>query len=289
MLRSAFDHPKFRSLIRELQTSRHVAVGILECLWHFTARFCPQGDIGRFTDSQIADWLEHPEPAKLVSALVRSGWLDTCAERRLIVHDWHQHADDSVKKKLKRCSLEFYKPVATCPDMERHVPAKGPDMSGHVSTARGQGPEARGQRPENIANAGEAPVAETPKPARTIPKPIVTVAKAFGLVGYCGKLLKAGYEPQRLLAWLLLMARRKPDEPAKWLTACIRGGKQPAEAYMSEALALLSARDAEIAAEHGEPAPSFAAVLPVAEVRGESFAARRNRALNALRDAEGGK
>lgn len=176
------------------------------------------------------------------------------------------------------------------PNVTGHVtPNVTPHVTDRVLEAQSlRGLEAEKPKDLEIANAGEAPAAEAPKPARTIPKPIVTVAKAFGLTGLCGKLLKDGYEPQRLLAWLLLAARRKPAEPAAWLTACIRGGKQPAEAYMAEALALLSARDAEVAAEHGDQAPSLAAVLPVAEVQGESFAARRNRVLNELKDAEGG-
>ena len=84
------------------------AVGILELLWHFTAKFAPAGDIGKFPDSTIAkaiDWNRATD--RLVDALVESRWLDRCTCHRLVIHDWWDHADDSVHMKLARARERF--------------------------------------------------------------------------------------------------------------------------------------------------------------------------------------
>ena len=117
VLRSAFDHPKFRGLAQSLGVPRYRVVGILECLWHFTARFAPQGDIGRFTNQQIGEWLEFEDHDNLVESLCKNGWIDRCQEKRLVVHDWGQHADEAVKKKLKRNGLKACVAVSTCLDI----------------------------------------------------------------------------------------------------------------------------------------------------------------------------
>jgi hypothetical protein len=46
-------HPKVAHLCELLRVKLPAAVGYLELLWHFTAEFAPQGDIGRFTDKRI--------------------------------------------------------------------------------------------------------------------------------------------------------------------------------------------------------------------------------------------
>jgi len=44
---------------------------------------------------------------KLILALIQAGWIDQDPVSRLIVHDWHDHADDSVRKRLTRHGLPF--------------------------------------------------------------------------------------------------------------------------------------------------------------------------------------
>jgi hypothetical protein len=84
------------------------AVGYLELLWHFTAEFAPQGDIGRFTDKRIEAGVSWSgSSGSLVSALIEAGWVDRNQQHRLVVHDWHDHADDAVRKKLNRAELPF--------------------------------------------------------------------------------------------------------------------------------------------------------------------------------------
>lgn len=108
MLRGTLDHPKFMELQDRLDVSRHVAVGLLECLWHMTARYTPDGGVGKWSDRKIARWLEwEGDPGELIAALVESGWLQPDPDCRLYVHDWHVHADDAVHRSLARSVTHF--------------------------------------------------------------------------------------------------------------------------------------------------------------------------------------
>lgn len=76
------------------------AVGVLESLWHITAEFAYEGNIGRFPDDEIAELMGWKgEPRQLIAALTIAGWLDECKVHRLVVHDWGLHADRAVKKR----------------------------------------------------------------------------------------------------------------------------------------------------------------------------------------------
>ena len=153
MKRQAFDHTKMNLLMEKLNVPRYVAVGIMESIWYLTAREAPRGDIGKLSNERIAigiDWRgatnksRRDEADRLVNALVESGWLDrdgpewstnevlTKGERgtnevlkryqyRLVIHDWPEHADDAVKKYLKRNNLTWAvsRHVATNPDLSR--------------------------------------------------------------------------------------------------------------------------------------------------------------------------
>lgn len=113
MKRGTPEHPKTTRLARTLRVGRAQAVGTLEVLWHWCARYAQQGDVGKFANCEIAAgayWAGDPD--KLIDALVECGWLEVHATHRLIVHDWHEHADDAVKKWLSRHGLKFL----SCPD-----------------------------------------------------------------------------------------------------------------------------------------------------------------------------
>lgn len=122
MKRSALHHTKTDALMAELRLPRYAVVGILESLWHLTAREAPRGDIGRLENPRIAralDW--RGDPDRLVSALVKTCWLDLSSCWRLVVHDWFDHCDEAVKKHLKRHNLtpiclDKSRKVSTCPD-----------------------------------------------------------------------------------------------------------------------------------------------------------------------------
>jgi hypothetical protein len=107
--RGTTEHPKFRRLCRRLGLRQFEAAGILEMLWHFAAKVARSGNIGRWTDEDIAEaigWESRPA-SDLVHALVEEGWLDAHSEHRLLVHDWSEHADDAVHLALARAG-EFF-------------------------------------------------------------------------------------------------------------------------------------------------------------------------------------
>lgn len=101
MKRGTPEHPKVHSLAAALNVPRYAAVGILESLWHFAQEYAPAGDVGRFPDDAIARWVCWDRAsAVLVEALHKTGWVDFCACHRIRVHDWPQHADQTVKRVL---------------------------------------------------------------------------------------------------------------------------------------------------------------------------------------------
>lgn len=108
MLRAAPDHPKFAELKAILGQPKGPVAGWLEMLWHFTGRFTPQGNIGKYSDQAIETWVEWDgAPGSLIQALIQAGWIDRDPVHRLLVHDWSQHADKATKNALMRAKLEF--------------------------------------------------------------------------------------------------------------------------------------------------------------------------------------
>lgn len=94
---------KFKRLQRCLKLPLWQAVGLLEALWQLTAKDTPRGDIGRYSDEDIAAWLEYDgNAAELIEAFISSGWIDRSDEHRLVVHDWHMHAPNYVKGNVSR-------------------------------------------------------------------------------------------------------------------------------------------------------------------------------------------
>lgn len=129
MKRGTPEHPKIKQLARLLDVSRATAVGTLEMLTHFAARYAIQGDVGRWPDAELAeavDW--RGDPARLIAALLEVRLLDVCcAQHRLLIHDWADHADDSVRKTLKKRGLPFL-----TPDHSRIVPDAFANDSGTI-------------------------------------------------------------------------------------------------------------------------------------------------------------
>ncbi len=99
---------KFKQLQRKLKLALWEARGLLDTLWYFTAQNCPAGDIGRFSDEEIAigiDWKGDAE--KLINALTETRWIDRNDSCRLSIHDWPEHCEESVHKHLARRGLYF--------------------------------------------------------------------------------------------------------------------------------------------------------------------------------------
>lgn len=90
-----------------------------------TAEYTPQGNIGKYSDEWIEaslDWTGRK--GFLVQCLIDAGWLDYegltigdplptdsewAGNRKVFVHDWHDHADSAVTKRLQRLGLQFLK------------------------------------------------------------------------------------------------------------------------------------------------------------------------------------
>jgi len=108
MKRGTPDHPKVALLAEKIDQPIYAAVGILEMLWHFTAEFAPRGNIGKFPDKSICAGIKWGKSRiNVIQVLVDCGFLEPHPEHRLIVHDWQDHADQAVKRKLERSGDEF--------------------------------------------------------------------------------------------------------------------------------------------------------------------------------------
>lgn len=108
MKREALTHTKMKRLCRSLDIQLYAAVGIMESIWNLAAKESPQGDIGKLSNQDISDAIAwNGSEEKLVEALINAKWFDKDPTYRLIVHDWHEHCDDSVHMRLARLGLLF--------------------------------------------------------------------------------------------------------------------------------------------------------------------------------------
>lgn len=126
MKRGTIDHPKTLMLADLLNIHLLTAAGLLEALWHWTASRTPRGDVGRYPNVIIARGCHWDGDADaMVSAMVECGWLDECEAHRLVVHDWSEHADEAVKKKLARAGDAFadgVEPPSSAREADRNPP-----------------------------------------------------------------------------------------------------------------------------------------------------------------------
>ena len=127
---------KFKRLQRRLSVSVAQLVGHLELLWISTAKNTPEGDIGRFSNEDIAIaccW--ESDPDFFVNALVECGWLDASEEWRLLVHDWAQHAPTYVHGGLKRHGRSFRSGTSHVPkEAPKEAPLEAPIVGSYLDT-----------------------------------------------------------------------------------------------------------------------------------------------------------
>lgn len=108
MKRPAFNCSKMGDLKHFLNLPQYQAVGLLDMLWHLTATEAQPGDIGRIPDKRICRYLGYEgNPEELMECLFKSGWIDKSDTYRWVIHDWHDHAEDSVKIYMKRNQLAW--------------------------------------------------------------------------------------------------------------------------------------------------------------------------------------
>jgi len=104
--RGTLDHPKTKRLGRQLDMPAWAALGLLEAVWHWVGRYRPTGFLTGDDLADIADTIRYESGGALASDLVSTGWLDE-VEGGWYIHDWHDHADDTVKKTLAKRGEKF--------------------------------------------------------------------------------------------------------------------------------------------------------------------------------------
>lgn len=245
MKRGTPDHPKTLMLANELSIKKYAAVGLLEMLWHFTARYAPRGDIGRFADGIIGNSLDWggsiPE---LIEALVKVGWVDKNNEYRLVVHDWSDHSDDAADKYLANHEMLYF---------DGKEPRRKPDKGVKVRRVAEKSEKLR-RKPEKLALSYPYPYPD-PGPDSN-PEPVGEPAATenggvFGMSELVGRLknIRPEFGQVREVDWEnalkgaprsawasavadferdMLQTLRVPDMPAKvlggYLAVAARGG-----------------------------------------------------------------
>jgi len=112
MKRATIRHPKLLHLASLLRMPPYAALGLLEALLDWTFDFAREGDVGRFSDAQIAQGIGYPgDPARMICALIDARWLDRCATHRLVVHNLPEHAPESWRRLMGVQGRRFVVPV----------------------------------------------------------------------------------------------------------------------------------------------------------------------------------
>ncbi len=145
MKRGTVNHPKTCALAAELGVEQWGAAGILASLFEFGQFYAKRGDVGRHSDAAIVrgiGWVG--DPAELISALVKTGWLDRCRCHRLRIHDWHEHADQTTRRSevvKKQGFLECYEnPSSLLADDEQNASQPSPSPSPSPSSTPSPSP-----------------------------------------------------------------------------------------------------------------------------------------------------
>jgi len=112
---------KFMVLKAQLRVSKYAAIGILEGLWALTATSASDGAIGRFSNIEIASWMEWDGDAdELIDALIKARFVDECEENRLVIHDWAEHAPTYIKGDLSKHGKDFAVPKRPAEQPAKH-------------------------------------------------------------------------------------------------------------------------------------------------------------------------
>jgi len=89
---------------------QNIACGIMERLWHFTARYANDGDIGDIAPRRVAQGVGWPYDAQLlIEILKKTRWLDVNEKKplQLLIHDWPQHSDEGADRWLADNNLKY--------------------------------------------------------------------------------------------------------------------------------------------------------------------------------------
>ena len=262
-LRAVPDHPKFASFKSLIQQPKGASLGWLEMMWHFTGRFCPQGNIGKYTDQEIESWVEWDgEPGALVKAFIESRWIDTDPIHRLIVHDWAQHADKATKAALGRSKLAFCVPgVFPVGAQLEHTETN----SGTVCVPPVPVPDPE-PVPVPVPESEPTPVLASSEKSGLVSAPVVDQSKPQSIIdtwntAIAGKLPHAKLTPKR--AAQIKSRLKEPGWLGDFTTACKYLAETPWYTGQNDRqwiatidFALQSGRATELAEKAAKPAPA---------------------------------
>jgi hypothetical protein len=117
MKRGACNSPKMKALGRELaelldvdpMIGRHIATSLLHRLWEWASEYSPSGSLEGIDLDDLAEalhWTDRLEPVLEAMLREKSRWLDR-DERGLRIHDWPDHCEHYVHKRLARAREYF--------------------------------------------------------------------------------------------------------------------------------------------------------------------------------------
>lgn len=94
---------KMFRLARTLQIPQAHAVGLMEMFWAGVAKDATDGSLRDIDAIEVSIWCGWDgDPQALLCALASARWIDRCERHRWLVHDWAQHCQDSVHRRLIR-------------------------------------------------------------------------------------------------------------------------------------------------------------------------------------------
>jgi hypothetical protein len=116
-----FHHAKLLLAARDLGISVSHMRGIMTSIWHVTASHHPQGDIGSYSNEELEVAIDTGlDIERVVEVLVARRLLDAHPEVRLVVHDWHDHCETWVRKRVERNKVKknwrFYSQDGSTPE-----------------------------------------------------------------------------------------------------------------------------------------------------------------------------
>lgn len=162
--RGVIDHPKTKRLARQLGTFPGIALGLLETIWHWVAEFKKDGAI---TVNDLEDaldsggWLAMFKAEDVLAAMTNQErecvLLDHLGDGRYYVHDWHDHAEDSIHNWLARATVYFAN--GTKPSLRRLEKTERERIESHYKT---QETDSSAQKAHDVRTAS----------AIALPKPI---------------------------------------------------------------------------------------------------------------------
>lgn len=87
---------------------RSRAIGALDLLWAWAAKYAQAGDVGRWREDEIAAAADADDvPEAFVAAMVECGLMDRSDVHGLVIHDWPDHCEDAVHTALARARKLF--------------------------------------------------------------------------------------------------------------------------------------------------------------------------------------